>query len=402
MVSPLGCDLKTVWGRLLAGQSGIRRITQFDVSKGYDSQIAGEVVEFDLDSFVGKKEQRRMDVFCHYAMGAAQLAMVDSGLDMTKEDPTRIGSNVSSGIGGLETLQNQHTVMMQKGPERCSPFMIPMMISNMASGLIAIKYNLQGPNYCTVSACASAAHSIGMAQRHIRYGEADVMLVGGAESAVCELSLAGFGNMRALSGRNAEPTRASRPFDRERDGFVIGEGAGVLVLEEYERAKARGAKIYCEVTGFGQSCDASHITAPMESGEAGARAMRLCMQDAGVNPEDVDYINAHGTSTPLNDKTETKVIKLAMGEAAARKVMISSTKSMTGHLLGAAAGIEAAICAMAITQGVIPPTINLENPDPDCDLDYTPNTARQTRVRTALKPSLGFGGHNVCLAFKAV
>ncbi|MCE9615351.1 MAG: beta-ketoacyl-ACP synthase II [Lentisphaerae bacterium] len=401
VISPLGCALETFWTRMVAGTSGIRRITRFDVSKGYDSQIAGEVVEFDIDAFIAKKEQRRMDVYCHYAVAASQLAVTDAGLDFSKEDPTRIGSNISSGIGGLETLQTQHSNLVLKGPDRCSPFMIPQMISNMAAGLVAIRFNLQGPSYCIVSACASAAHAIGMAQRHIRLGEADIMIAGGAEAAACELGVAGFGNMKALSTRNDDPTRASRPFDRDRDGFVIGEGAGVVVVEEYEHAKARGARIYCEVAGFGQSCDASHITAPMESGEAGARAMTLAMKDAQLTPGDIQYINAHGTSTPLNDKTETKVIKLAMGDAA-RTTMISSTKSMTGHLLGAAGGIEAAVCALAIQRGVIPPTINLENPDPNCDLDYTPNTARQVPVRAALKNSLGFGGHNVCLAFTAV
>lgn len=400
-VSPLGCSRATVWERLLAGTSGARRIQRFDPS-AYDSQIAAEVVEFDIDAFIPKKEQRRMDVFSHFAVAAAQLAVTDSGLDLTKENPERMGATVSSGIGGLMTLQEQHAVLMQKGPGRCSPFMIPQMISNMASGLVAIRFNMQGPNYCIVSACASAAHSVGMAMRHIQCGEADIMLAGGAEAAVCELGVAGFGNMRALSTRNDDPTHASRPFDRDRDGFLIGEGGAILVIEELEHAKARGATIYCEVAGFGQSCDASHITAPMESGEAGARSMKLAMKEAGFNPGDVHYINAHGTSTPLNDKTETKVIKLALGEDAARKTMISSTKSMTGHLLGAAGGFESAVCAMVIKNGIIPPTINYTTPDPDCDLDYVPNTARRVPVKAALNNSLGFGGHNVCVAFKAL
>ncbi len=400
-VSPLGCSVDAVWSRLLAGQSGVRRIDAFDCA-AYDSQIAGQVFEFDVDAFIPKKEQRRMDQFCHYGVAAAQLAVQDSGIDFSKENPERAGAVVGSGIGGLQTLQDQHTVLMSKGPSRCSPFMIPQMIANMASGLVAIRFNLQGPNYCVVSACATAAHSMGFALRHIQHGEADVMLAGGAEATVCELGVAGFGNMRALSTRNDDPQRASRPFDRDRDGFVIAEGAAVLVVEELERAKARGANIYCELAGFGQTCDANHITAPMESGEAGARSMRLAMQDAGFTTAQVDYINAHGTSTPLNDKTETRVIKRAMGDTDARRVMISSTKSMTGHLLGAAGGFESGVCALAIKHGVVPPTINQENADPDCDLDYVPNTARQTPIRAALNNSLGFGGHNACVAFKAL
>ena len=401
VVSPIGCGVSTFWSNLLAGTSGIAQIQAFDVSD-YSTKIGGEVRDFDVDAFIDKKEQRRMDLYSRYAMGAAQLAIDDSGLTLANENPERIGCLVSSGIGGLQTLQTQHTILMEKGPSRCSPFMIPQMISNIAAGLIAIRHNLQGPNYAIVTACATAAHSIGNAQRHIAYGEADIMLAGGAEASICELGLAGFSNMRALSSRNDEPTRASRPFDRDRDGFVMADGAGVLVVEEYEHAKARGAEIYAEVIGYGQTCDAHHMTAPLESGAIGGRALKLAMGDAKIDPSEIDYINAHGTSTPLNDKTETKVIKMALGEENARKVMISSTKSMTGHLLGAAGGVETAVCALAIKHGVVPPTINLDNPDAECDLDYVPHTAREVKVNTCLNNSLGFGGHNVALVLRGI
>ncbi len=401
VVSPLGCTLDSFWDRLTAGVSGVRTIESFDASE-YPSKIAGEVIEYDLDLFVDRKERRRMDVYTQYAMGAAQMAVEDSGLDLGHEDLERIGALVGSGIGGLQTLQDQHTILMNKGPSRCSPFMIPQMISNIASGLIAIKYNLQGPNFCVVSACATAAHSIGTAQRMIERGDTDVMLAGGAEGTVCELGVAGFSNMRALSRRNDEPERASRPFDRERDGFVIADGAAIVVVEEYERAKARGAQIYCEVAGFGATCDAYHMTSPMESGYGASRAMRISIEDAGLNAEDVDYINAHGTSTPMGDSIESKAIKLALGEDKAKQVMVSSSKSMTGHLLGAAGGVETAACALAIKNNVVPPTINYENPDPDCDLDYVPNTARETEVKVCLNNSFGFGGHNACLLLSEV
>ena len=401
VVSSLGVDTDKFWERLVAGTSGVRRIENFDTT-AFDTQIGAEVAEFDVGSFIPKKEQRRMDVYSHYAMAAARLAIDNSGLDLSVENPERIGTMVSSGIGGLQTLQTQHTILMERGPSRCSPFMIPQMISNMASGLIAIEHNLQGPNYSIVTACATAAHSVGSASRHIAWGEADVMIAGGAEAAICELGVAGFSNMRALSSRNDDPTRASRPFDLDRDGFVMADGSGILVLEELEHARARGATIYAEVAGYGQTCDANHMTAPLDTGVIGARALTLAMKDAGVDPSDVDYINAHGTSTPLNDKTETKVIKMALGEAHARKVMISSTKSMTGHMLGAAGAIETAVCALAIKHGVVPPTINLDTPDPDCDLDYTPNTAREANVKVCLNNSLGFGGHNVALLLRAV
>ena len=400
VVSPVGSELQTFWTRIREGQSGIGPITKFDASR-IDSRIAGQVKEFDPDAFVPKKEQRRMDEFSLFGMAAADMAVADAGLADDGGDQTRKGVVVGSGIGGLRTLEIQHSVLLEKGPSRCSPFMIPQMISNMAAGLIAIKHNFQGPNYSVVSACASAAHSIGDAMKIIQRGDADVMLAGGTEASVTELGVAGFAAMKALSTRNDDPQHASRPFDRDRDGFVIGEGAGILVLEDLDRAVARGARIYCEVAGFGMTCDAYHITAPAETGEGATRAMKMAMNDAGLNPDDISYINAHGTSTPLNDKIETRAIKGALGEEAARKVMISSSKSMTGHLLGAAAGIESAVCCMALLHGIVPPTINHENPDPECDLDYVPNVAREAKVSACLNNSLGFGGHNACLAFKA-
>jgi 3-oxoacyl-[acyl-carrier-protein] synthase II len=401
VISPLGSDLKMFWERIRSGHSGIKRIQKFDPS-ALAAQIAGEVVEFDVDSFIPKKEQRRMDAFTQYAIGAAATAVSDSGFDFAGGNPDRAGAIVGSGIGGLQTLEIQHSILKEKGPARCSPFMIPQMISNIAGGHIAIKHNLRGPNYAAVSACASGAHSIGEAYRSIQRNEADVMVAGGAEASVCELGIAGFCVMRALSTRNDEPERASRPFDAGRDGFVMADGAAIVVMEELESAKARGAEIYCEVGGFGMTCDAYHITAPAEDGSGAARAMTAAMNDAGLNPDDIDYINAHGTSTQLNDKIETMAIKTAFGPERAAKVMISSSKSMTGHMLGAAGGIESVVCSLAIKDGIVPPTINHETPDPECDLDYVPNTAREAVVRACLNNSLGFGGHNACLAFKAV
>ena len=399
VVSALGSTREAFWQRLTAGHSGVRRITKFDAT-AYPSQIAAEVVEFDVDAFIGKKEQRRMDQFCHYAMAAAKMAVRDSGLDMSKEVPERVGVIVTSGVGGLQTLEEQHSILLNKGPTRCSPFMIPQMIVNIPAGMIAIEFNMQGPNYAVVSACASSAHALGDALRLIQRGDADVILTGGAEAAVCPLGVGGFSAMRALSTRNDAPEKASRPFDAQRDGFVIGEGAGCLVVEELEHARKRGAQIFCELGGFGMSCDAFHMTAPVEDGNGAARAMRNAMKDGGVGPEDIGYINAHGTSTPLNDKVETRAIKAAFGEDRARKVMISSSKSMTGHVLGAAGAIETVVCAMVLKTGVVPPTINYENPDPDCDLDYVPNTARKADVNVCLNNSLGFGGHNACVLLK--
>ncbi|MBN1269780.1 MAG: beta-ketoacyl-ACP synthase II [Kiritimatiellae bacterium] len=401
IVSPLGCDLVKFWDRLVNGQSGVRRITRFDASR-FTSQIAGEVVEFDVDAFIPKKEQRRMDPFSHYGMGAAKMAVADSGLDFSKEDPRRVGVVIGTGIGGLQVLEEQHTILMTKGPSRFSPFMIPQMITNIIAGLVAIEYGLKGPNFCVTSACATATHSMGESLRMIQCGDADMILAGGTEAPICALGVGGFCAMRALSTRNDEPTRASRPFDADRDGFVCAEGAGVLVLEELEHARKRGAQVYCELAGYGRTCDAYHITAPDEKGAGATESMKLATQDAGLNADQIDYINAHGTSTKLNDKGETLAIKQALGEERARKVMVSSTKSMTGHLLGAAGAIEAAACALALRHGVVPPTINYETPDPDCDLDYVPNTARQAAIKTCLSNSLGFGGHNATLCFKAV
>ncbi len=388
VVSPIGSTIEAC-------------IESFDAS-AYDAQIAGEVTDFDIDAFIPKKEQRRMDRFCHFGCAAAKMAMDDAAFDRDKIDPVRMGTIVGSGIGGLGTLEGQHKVLLEKGPGRCSPFMIPQMIVNMASGLIAIDHNLKGPNYCVVSACASAAHAMGDALRLIQRNEVDVVVAGGAESCISPLGIGGFAAMKALSTRNDDPATASRPFDKERDGFVMGEGAAILVMEEFEHAKARGAKIYCEIAGFGQSCDAYHMTAPMDSGEGATRAMVSAIRDAGRTPASVTYINAHGTSTPLNDKIETRAIKGALGEDLARKVMISSTKSMTGHLLGAAAGVEAIACALAIKYGFVPPTINQINPDPECDLDYVANSAREAVVEVALNNSLGFGGHNACVCMTKV
>ncbi len=401
VVGPLGCDEDVFWKRLLAGQSGIRRVQQFDITP-YPSQIAGEVVEFNLDAFLPKKEQRRSDPYAHYAIAAAKMAIARSGLDMAREDPCRAGVIVGSGIGGLQTLQTQHTILRERGPSRCSPYMILQMITNMAAGLIAIEYQFKGPNFSVMSACATAAHAIGEALRAIQHGEAEIMVAGGSDASVCELGFAGFCALKALSTRNAEPQKASRPFDLHRDGFVMSEGAGILVLEEAEHARRRGAPVYCELSGYGATCDAFHETAPSADGDGAARSMLLAIRESQAAPADVDYINAHGTSTSLNDKCETLSIKKAFGAEQARKVMISSTKSMTGHLLGAAGGIEAAICALAVKHGALPPTINYETPDPECDLDYVPNTAREKKIRLALSNSLGFGGHNATLAFRAI
>ena len=343
-----------------------------------------------------------MDPYCHYAVAASAMAVEDANLNMDEETPERVGVIVGSGVGGIQILHSQSQVLAAKGPSRSSPFMIPMMICNMAGGLIAIRHNMKGPNHAVVSACASAAHSMGDAARMIERGDADVMLAGGAEACVCELAVAGFSAMKALSTRNDDPQKASRPFDLNRDGFVVGEGAGVFVIEELEHARKRGARIYCELAGFGMTCDAFHMTAPSADGDGAARAMSLAMADAKVNPDEVDYINAHGTSTPLNDKMETQAIKTALGPEVSRKIQVSSSKSMSGHLLGAAAAIESAVCAMAIRDQVIPPTINYETPDPECDLDYVPNTAREARVKICLNNSFGFGGHNASLLLRAI
>ena len=401
VVSPVGCGPTGFWDRLVAGNSGIGRIDRFDTAE-YASQIGGQVQAFDANAFVPAKEQRRMDLFSVYALGAAKMAVDDAGLVWEKEDRDRCGVAVSAGIGGIAVLEREHEVLRTKGPRRVSPFCVPMMITNMPAGLIAIEHQLSGPNYAVVTACASALHSIGFAFRGIRDNDADIMIAGGSEASITPLSVAAFAAMRALSTRNDDPLHASRPFDKDRDGFVIGEGSGLLVLEEYEHARKRGARIYAEVGGFGMSCDAFHMTAPRDDGQGAMRAMKLAMADAGLNPADIDYVNAHGTSTPLNDKIETLAIKGALGESDARRVMISSTKSMTGHLLGAAGGFESAVCAKVLQTGTIPPTVNYTTPDPECDLDYVPNAARQAPVRACLNNSLGFGGHNACVAFKRI
>jgi 3-oxoacyl-[acyl-carrier-protein] synthase II len=397
VITPVGNDLETFWAALKEGKSGIGRITAFDISQ-YDCQIAGEVRNFDPKPFFkNPKDIRRTDRFVQLGMAAAKMSIQDSGLDLEKVNRDRFGTIISSGIGGLKTLEEQFTILMNKGPSRTSPFTIPMLISNMASGVISMEFGLRGPNMCIVTACATSNNSIGESWRTIKFGDADIFLAGGSEASIVELGLAGFSSMRALSKRNDEPERASRPFDRDRDGFVMSEGAGVCVVEELEHAKKRGAKIYCELSGYGLSSDAYHMTAPPEDGEGAARAMKLALDHAKIAPTDVDYINAHATSTGLGDIAETKAIKMVWGEEQAKKVTISATKSMTGHLLGGAGAVEMAACILSIRDGVIPPTINLENPDAECDLDYTANKAKEKKVRVALNNSFGFGGHNATL-----
>lgn len=398
VISPVGNNKEDFWASMIKGKSGIGPLTSFDCS-AYDSRIAGEVKDFVPHPFISKKELRRMEKFVQFAVTAAKEAVDDSGLDVPKEDPYRVGVLVGSGIGSLGIIEKEHKVILEKGPSRITPFLIPMLIVNMASGHISILFNIKGPNSCTTTACASGSQAIGDALRIIQYGDADIMITGGTESCITTLGIGGFCALKALSLRNNEPERASRPFDKERDGFVMAEGAGVVILEEYEHAKKRKAKIYGEIVGYGMTGDGYHMTAPDPSGESAARCMVNAMKDAGINPEEVTYINAHGTSTSLNDKVETLAIKKALGEHA-RKVAISSTKSMTGHLLGAAGGVEFLVCCLAIERSIIPPTINYENPDPDCDLDYVPNKARQAKVNICLSNSLGFGGHNATLCVK--
>jgi 3-oxoacyl-[acyl-carrier-protein] synthase II len=397
VVTPLGNDLETFWTSLKEGKSGIGRITAFDISQ-YDSQIAGEVRNFDPKAFFkNPKDIRRTDRFVQLAMGASKMSIEDSGLDLDKINRDRFGTIVSSGIGGLKTLEDQFRVLLTKGPQRTSPFTIPMLISNMASGIISMEFGLRGPNMCIVTACATSNNSIGESWRIIKFGDADIFLAGGSEASIVEIGLAGFSSMRALSRRNDEPERASRPFDRDRDGFVMSEGAGVLVVEELEHAKKRGAKIYCELSGYGVSADAHHMTAPPADGEGAARAMKIAIAHANLSPNDVDHINAHATSTGLGDIAETKAIKMVFGEEKAKKISISATKSMTGHLLGGAGAVEMAACALSIRDGIVPPTINLEHPDELCDLDYVPNKAREQKVKVVLNNSFGFGGHNATL-----
>jgi 3-oxoacyl-[acyl-carrier-protein] synthase II len=399
LVTPLGTGLEKTWKALCAGKSGIARITRFDPTD-YPCQIAGEVPDFDPAAFIEKKEIKKMDTFIHYAVGASQMAVDDAGLKVTGENADRVGVYIGAGIGGLPAIEHYHKILLEKGADRVSPFFIPMVIINLASGQVAIRLGARGPNSCAVTACATGNHCIGDAFRLIQRGDADVMLAGGAESTITPLSVAGFAAARALSRRNGDPARASRPFDRDRDGFVLGEGAGVVVLEALETARRRGARIYGEVVGYAMNSDAHHITAPPDDGEGAIRCMQMAIKDAGVSKDEIGYINAHATST-FADKVETQAIKGVFGDRAYR-IPVSSTKSMTGHLLGAAGGIEAVFSLLAIHRGVVPPTINLEHPDPECDLDYVPGQAREVSVKVALSNSFGFGGVNACLLFKRI
>jgi 3-oxoacyl-[acyl-carrier-protein] synthase II len=397
MISPLGVGNEPTWNGLVEGRSGIGRITKFDAS-AFTCQIAGEVKGFEPEQWMEKKEVKKSDTFIHYAMAAAEMAVKDAALDFPNCNGERFGVIVGSGIGGLPLIEEMHSKMLERGPSRISPFFIPGLIVNLAAGQISIRYGCQGPSSAPATACATGAHAIGDAFKVIQRDDADIMFAGGSEAVICKLAVGGFGAMRALSLRNDEPERASRPWDLNRDGFVIGEGAGILVLEELEHAKSRGATIYCEITGYGMSSDAHHITSPAEDGGGMIRVMKSALRDAQLNPSDIDYINAHGTSTSVGDMTETIAIKGVFG-ADAYKVAVSSTKSMTGHLLGAAGGLEAAVAAMTIKTNVIPPTINYETPDPACDLDYVPNTAREMKVTHVMSNSFGFGGTNATLIF---
>ncbi|MGC9451241.1 MAG: beta-ketoacyl-ACP synthase II [Oceanipulchritudo sp.] len=400
-ITPLGNSVDIFWEGLLAGRSGLRKVTAFD-TEGYPCKVGGEVVGFDPGEWMDPKDAKRNDRYTQFAVGATRMAMEQAGLKAADlPDPVRFGCIIGSGIGGLDTIEKQTFRLWESGPRRVSPFMVPMLITNMASGVVAIEVGAMGPNYGIVSACATASHAIGDCLRILRAGEADVMLAGGSEASITQVGYAGFCNMKAMgTSFNEEPTRASRPFDSRRDGFIMGEGAGVLVLETLEHARARGATILCEVAGHAATCDAYHITSPDPEGKGLQACLRNALRDAGLSLDDVDYINAHGTSTPYNDKTETAAIKVVFGERAYR-IKVSSTKSMTGHLLGAAGGIEAIACIQAIREGRIPPTINYENPDPDCDLNYVPNKAVSAPVRVALSNNLGFGGHNATIVFKA-
>ncbi|MEN8688127.1 MAG: beta-ketoacyl-ACP synthase II [Desulfuromonadales bacterium] len=400
ITSPLGTGLEKNWDALTNGRSGIAPITHFDATD-FPVRFAGEVRDLNLDDFVDKKEARKMDLFIHYAVASAAMAITDSGLEINEDNAERVGVVVGSGMGGLPSIEKYHGAFIEAGYRKISPFFIPMSIINLAAGQISILHGAKGPNIAPVSACATGTHAIGDAFRMIQRGDADAIISGGSESTVCPLGIGGFSVMKALSTRNDDPIAASRPFDKNRDGFVMGEGSGIVVLEEYESAKKRGARIYAEVLGYGLTADAHHLTAPSPGGEGAARCMQMALDTAGLNPEDVGYINAHGTSTPFNDLYETMAIKSVFGDHA-RKLMISSTKSMTGHLLGAAGGIEAIFTLLAIARGVVPPTINYTEPDPECDLDYVPNEARQTDVKVAISNSLGFGGTNATILFRKV
>ena len=398
LLTPLGIGTEASWAAIRAGKSGIGPITQFDAA-AFSCRIAGEVKDFDPARYIEKKEIKKMGRFIQFAIAAAEFALSDSGLKVTPETAEYVGVYIGSGIGGFEVIEREHQTLLQSGPRRISPFFIPATIINLASGYVSIRSGAKGPNSATATACTTSAHSIGDSFRIIQRGDAEAMICGGTEACITPMGIGGFAAMRALSTRNEEPQRASRPWDRDRDGFVVGEGAGILVLEELEFARRRGAKILAELVGYGMSADAFHVTAPLETGEGAYRVMRNAMKDAGIEPQQVDYINAHGTSTDLGDRAETAAIKLAFGDYA-RKLAVSSTKSMTGHLLGGAGGLEAGITVMALRDQVAPPTINYENPDPECDLDYVPNQARPVRIDYALSNSFGFGGTNGCLIFK--
>lgn len=398
IISPLGTGVEKSWNGAVSGKSGIRGISRFD-ARDFPVRIAGEVADFDPSGVIEKKGLKKMDLFIQYALYAGVKAFEDSGLVVTEENSERVGVYIGSGIGGIPAIEHWHGVLKEKGPERITPFFIPMVIINLASGQVSIRLGAKGPNSCTVTACAAGTHSIGEAFRLIQRGEADCMVAGGAESSISPLCIAGFNAMKALSTRNDAPPEASRPFDRDRDGFVVGEGAGILVIEELEGARKRGAKIYAEITGYAMNSDAYHITQPAPGGVGAARCIELALKDAGVSPEDIDYINAHGTSTYYNDLYETMAIKRVFKEHS-KRLAVSSTKGMTGHLLGAAGGVEAVLTVLAIKNGIIPPTINHENPDPGCDLDYVPNAAREKKIRVAISNSFGFGGTNAVLVFK--
>ena len=399
MITPVGNTAQETWRALLEGKSGTSRLTQVDPDK-FKSKVAAEVKNFDPAPFITPKELKKTDRFVQFAIISSQMAIDDAKIDLSKEDPYRIGVLVGSGIGGLRVIEEQHRIYLENGASRISPFLIPMLIVNMAPGQISIRFKIRGPNNCVATACATGSNAIGDAFKIIQRDEADGMLAGGTESCITALGFGGFDAMKALSTHNDEPEKASRPFDKTRDGFIMGEGCGVIFIEELEHAKKRGAKIYCEIVGYGMTSDAVHITAPDPKGEGAARCMVNALSDAGIKPEEVSYVNAHGTSTPLNDKVETIAIKKALGEKVAKRVMVSSVKSHMGHLLGASGGVEAIVCALAIYEGVVPPTINYRYPDPECDLDYVPNEARKAKVRVTLSNSLGFGGHNACICFK--
>jgi 3-oxoacyl-[acyl-carrier-protein] synthase II len=398
LVTPLGVGTDKVWQRILNGESGIAPTTRFDVTQ-HETRFAGEVKEFKAEEFIAPKEIKRMDLFIQYALAASKIAVEDAGLDMGKEDAERVGVIVGTGLGGLPTLEKYHSILLERGPSRISPFFIPMLIANEAPGHVAIQHGIKGPNLCIVTACATGAHSIGDSFRIIQYGDADVMVAGGTEANLTPLTVGGFNAMKALSTRNDAPQKASRPFDKDRDGFVIAEGAGIIIMEELEHARRRGAKIYAEIAGYGYNGDAYHITAPCPDGDGFIRCIRMALRDAGVSPGDVNYINAHGTSTELNDAAETLAIKAVFGDQAYR-IPVSSTKSMVGHLLGAAGAVESIFSVLSIRDNVCPPTINYETPDPACDLDYVPNRARKHQIKVALSNAFGFGGTNSVLVFR--